>query len=406
MHLSQLIGSPVLDAAGRRIGTLRDLSAHPAPREALVTGAMLATSDRRALFVPRAALGEITPERVQLERGAAAREADVPPEDDLCLADEVLDHKVVDLRTRSIRRVSDVELVLGGAGLAAVAVDCGLGGLVRRLWLRPFALGRLATFGRRIPWADIELLREDEPGRYEKLERLHPADIADIIEELGAAQGGDLLEHLDPETAAETLSEVEPEMCEAIVEGLESEAAADILEDMPPDDAADILGDVDEGVKDDILEDMEEEERREVVELLQHEDDTAGGVMTTEFIGIGADATVGQAAARWRSLAAEVKAATYVYVLDKGGVLVGTLTQGDLLSLPATAVRDVMAKVHAHADAETAMEDVAENIAKYDLLALPVTDASGRMEGVVTVEDVLEFLLWKAGRRRRQRRYL
>lgn len=405
MHLSQLIGAPVLDALGRRIGTLRDVLARPTAREAVVTGAVLALPDHREVFVPGAELRAVTPEAVRVAGSAAPAEAS-PAETDLRLAAEVLDRRVVDLRTRRLRRVSDVEIGAGAEGLAAIAVDCGVAGILRRVASRNRLVGRLAGAGLRIPWADIEILRDDEPARYEKLERLHPADIADIVEDLGVGQGSDLLEHLAPETAADALSEVEPELSGAIVEGLASDAAADMLEDMPADDAADILADLPEDVQDDILEDMEEPERRAVEELLLHDDDTAGGVMTREFLTVDSGATVGEATARWRARARDVKAATYVYVVDAAGRLVGRLTQGALLEAGGTPVAAAMTPIRARASVDTAMEDVAESLAKYDLLALPVTGGDERLLGVVTIEDVLEFLLAKAGKRRAKRRYL
>ncbi len=405
MHLSQLIGLPVLDGVGRKIGTLRDLLAHPGTGEAVVTGALLALANRREVFVPRSLLSEISPRRVLLDAAPESVGQGEAPSDDLLLVDDVLDHQVVDLRSRKVRRVSDLEITGAPGRLAVVAVDCGVSGLLRRVSGRRL-FGKLASTGTRIPWGEIELLRDDEPGRYEKLERMHPADIADIVEELGAGQGGDLLEHLDPETAAETLSEVEPELSGMIVEGLESEAAADILEDMPADDAADIIADLPESIQEDVLEDMQEEERREVVELLQHEDDTAGGTMTTEYLSVPSTATVGAAADVWREQGEEVKAATYVYVLDANGAVLGQVTQGSLLEDVTAAVDSVMEPIHATANPEMDLEDVAELLAKYDLLALPVTEEDGRLLGVVTVEDVLDYLLEKSGRKKRSRRYL
>jgi CBS domain-containing protein len=406
MHLSQLIGLPVLDAVGRRVGTLRDLLVQPGAGEALVTGALLTLPDRREVLVPRASLSEVSTRRVRLETAPeGATSSTVSGADDLLLVDDVLDHQVVDLRSRKVRRVSDLELSGPAGRLAVTAVDCGVSGLLRRVSSRRL-FGRLASTGTRIPWGEIELLRDDEHGRYEKLERMHPADIADIVEELGAGQGGDLLEHLDPETAAETLSEVQPELSGMIVEGLESEAAADILEDMPADDAADIIADLPESIQEDVLEDMQDEERREVVELLQHEDDSAGGTMTTEYISVPSTATVAQAAEAWRAQSAEVKASTYVYVLDAGGGVAGHLTQGALLARDDGPVTGRMEPVHATAQPETDMEDVAEMLAKYDLLSLPVTEEDGRLLGVVTVEDVLDYLLAKAGKKKRARRYL
>jgi magnesium transporter len=305
--------------------------------------------------------------------------------------------------------VNDLQLEESGGSLRLVGADVGLRGLLRRVGTERLADRVARAFGRQlprgiIPWHLVEPLQSAERDvrltvPHAKLALLHPADIADVVEEMTVDERRAVFEQLDLETAAETLSEVEPEMQVAIVGDLDQERAADILEEMAPDEAADLLQDLPEERREELIELMQEEEGEDVEELLTYPEDSAGGIMTTDFIALPRDITAAQAIERLRELKPDPELAYYLYVVDAEERLEGTVSLRDLVVAdPATALAEILdpqvLKVNANAD----KEEVASLIAKYDLLALPVVDVRGKLIGTVTVDDVVELMLprgWK-----------
>ena len=261
-----------------------------------------------------------------------------------------------------------------------------------------------------IPWHLVEPLeaKNDAPAKtaavrltipHAKLALLHPADIADIVEEMTADERIAVFQQLDIETAAEALQEVEPEMQAAIVSDLPEERAADILEEMDPDEAADLLQDLPEERRDELVELMDKEEAQDVEELLTHSEDSAGGIMTTDFVALPRELTAAQAIDELRVKKPDPQLTYYLYVVDADGKLEGVLSLRDLVvASPETKVSEIMDPNVLKVDAETPKEEVAALIAKYDLLAMPVVDARKKLLGTVTVDDVVEFMLprgWK-----------
>lgn len=259
---------------------------------------------------------------------------------------------------------------------------------------------------RRIPWQDMEPLEAEVKAAFQRLGDLHPADVADLVEELPPAQASDVLEKLSPETAAEVLPEVESEMQADLVEHLAPGKAADILEDMSPDDAADLLGDLPKDVAEEILGDMQKKEKEEVQELLRHGEDTAGGIMTTDFVALLSGMTAEGAIQKLRELAPGPEMAYYLYVVDGEEKLLGVLPLRNLIiAKPETPLREIMYAEVVSVGTETEFKKVANLFAKYNLLALPVVDAEGKLEGVVTVDDVMEKIVPRVWPKRRPRKF-
>jgi len=237
-----------------------------------------------------------------------------------------------------------------------------------------------------------------------KLALLHPADIADIVEEMTADERRKGFEQLDVETAAEALSEVEPEMQASIVSDLDEERAADILEEMAPDEAADLLQDLPEERRDELVDLMQKEEKEDVEELLTYPEDSAGGIMTTDFVALAAELTAAQAIDRLRELQPDPELTYYLYVVDSQGRLDGVISLRDLVvAKPEMKLSDVMDPHVLKVEATTPKEEVAALIAKYDLLALPVVDARHMLIGTVTVDDVVEIMLPRGWKKRSSR---
>ncbi|HJX91715.1 MAG TPA: CBS domain-containing protein, partial [Pyrinomonadaceae bacterium] len=259
-----------------------------------------------------------------------------------------------------------------------------------------------------LDWADVGYLATDAAtvqlkSRSGKLARLHPVEIARLAEALSYHHGSEVVESLDDETAAETLEEMQAERQAQILGDMDEERAADILEWMSPDEAADVLGDLPEEKAEELLGLMEQEEQADVAELLPYEDDTAGGLMTTEFVTLPRQLTVGEALARLREMAETPNMIYYLYVVEAEGSwrMMGVIALRSLiLADPAMPLEEAMRTEFQKADPDEPARDVAQRIAEYNLLALPVIDESGDILGIITVDDAMEILLPKDWRQR------
>jgi Mg2+ transporter MgtE len=329
----------------------------------------------------------------------------------------VLDKKVVDTARKKIMRVNDIELVESEGTLQVVGVEGGLRGLLRHLHSEPFAERIAAAFGKVLPhevvsWdvvdpIETELSRARRQAVYTKLAKLHPADIADIMEELNPGERAAVLAALDEATAAEAITEAEPEVQASVVQMMEPGKAADILEEMEPDEAADILSDLPEAKAEELLETMEPEEAHELEELLEHEEDTAGGLMTTEHVAFSPTVTAGDAIQRIRDEAKDAETIYYLYVTDPGEHLLGVFSLRELiLADPRQRLDQIMHTEVVSVQPETALREVAELQTKYNLLALPVVSGEGEILGIITVDDVLNLILPMIWKKRAVKKFL
>jgi CBS domain-containing protein len=351
---------------------------------------------------------------LRLRRGLEGLAAEALPPDALRLGRDILDKQIVDTHGAKVVRVNDLQLEETGGQLRLVGADVGVRGLVRRIGAEGLAERVASVFGRKIPrgvipWNLVEPLETPEANvrltvPHEKLAFLHPADIADIVEEMTADERRAVFEQLDVETAAEALAEVEPEVQAAIVSDLQEERAADILEEMAPDEAADLLQDLPEERRDELVELMETEEAKDVEEILAHPEDSAGGIMTTDVISFPRDITAQAAIDRLRQQKPDPELAYYLYVTDADGRLEGIVSLRDLVVAdPDTSLLQVMDPNVLTVNATSPKEDVAALMAKYDLLALPVVDARHRLIGAITVDDVVELILPRGWKKRSSR---
>jgi CBS domain-containing protein/sporulation protein YlmC with PRC-barrel domain len=402
----------VLDAEGRPLGQLKDLVLLPLETLPPVTKLVVLTEDREEVVLPWEVVARVErdPAALHLTQNGGALHPVQPRPEEMELGKSLLDRKVVDTKRRKVIRVNDLELQEAQGRLRLVAVEGGLRSLLRYLGSELVAERIAGLFGvslgrERIPWEVVEPVETEraKAGKataYAKLAKLHPADIADIIEELNPGERTAVLTAMDDETAAEILTETEPEVQASTVQMMESEQAADILEQMEPDEAADILSELPEAKAQELLETMEEEEAQEVVELLQHEEDTAGGLMTTGAFSLPPDLTAAEAINRLRSAeGAEAETIHYVYLTDSGERLLGVLSLRELiLADPATPLDQIMERQVISVRPETGLREVAEAFTKYNLVALPVLDEGGELKGIITVDDVLDQILpmiWK-----------
>src|SRR5438552_186288 len=465
LYLSQLLGAPVEDPQGERIGKIIDI-------ELTRSISTLSESTSAAITMSNAPSLPILVIEGHSEHTWYVPVKDVEWHDDILrlrvptqqlstqpltpsvgdqlivaisLAQDVLDKQVIDIARKKAVRVNDVCLrddwhILG--------IDSSTLGLVRRLapnWLLGTRRGSVSRSQRAathlIPWENIELISSHQPDLVEipesdhrvketqagltendltdhpkriqsgQLAELHPADIADILHQLTPSQGARLLEGLDIETAADTLEEIETERQSHILENINAGRAADILDAMGPDEAADLLARLPEEYADKLLHLMQPEESEDVQELLTYEEDSAGGIMTTDYIVVNATKSVAEALEAVRvSISEQDMRPTYVYCvtddLQDESKLLGVVSLWQLLVAPSTQLlQEIMDTDLITVQPDTEPRMVAEIMAKYNLLAVPVVNVEGILEGVVTVDDALDILLPNERRRKPTRMY-
>src|SRR5262245_31642156 len=389
LYLSHAIGRPVLDATGEPMGKVDDLIVAAGARYPPVTGLVVAT-DRRRIFLPWSDVARFDASGGQLATGTIDITRFQQRPDEIQLRSDLLDKQIVDIDGRKVVRVNDLRLDEIDGQLRLVAVDVGAAGLLRRLGLergyRVVARNlRLPTPERYIDWEDVDpvestiasiRLRVPHAG----LTELHPADLATIIDQLAPKDRAGVLASLDDEAAADAIEEMEPETQVEVLEDLAPERAADILEEMSPDDAADLVADLSETSREEILALMERDEAAEVKELLAYPEDSAGGIMTTEFVSVPAILTAGETIDRLRELEPDAETIYYVYVVDDDGHLVGVLSLRDLIAArPTTKIEDVMLQEPVAVGVLADEDEVAQIVARYNLLAVPVVDDDRRL---------------------------
>jgi CBS domain-containing protein len=405
LYLSQALGRPISEVEGERVATLKDVIVRLGGDHPPVTG-LVARYRRRDFFVPRARIARIDAHGVRLNSDILDLRRFARRDGEVLLARDVLDKQLIDVDGKRVVRVNDVQLLEAGGEWRVTGADVTLAGLWRRLV--PHGLAGEPRPVEVIDWADVGYLATDAAAvqlksSRDKLSRLHPVEIARLAEALSRHHGSEVIEALDDETAAETLEEMHAEDQARIIGDMEEERAADILEHMSPDEAADVLGDLPEAKAEDLLERMEHEEKADVQELLPYEDDEAGGLMTTEFVVLPQRITAGEAIARLREMAETPNMIYYLYVVEEEGSwkLCGVMALRSLiLADPDVPLSEVMRDEFQFAHPKDSAREVAETIAEYNLLALPVVDDAGDIAGIVTVDDAMEYLLPKDWRQR------
>jgi len=403
LFFTDLVGKKVVAADGQPLGRLADLvavSGEPYPPvESLVV-----RSGRRLSHVAWSAVESMNG-TVRLLPGAVLEPvSEAPVADRLRLGQEILDRQIVDIEGAKLVRVNDLHFLETKGQLRVAHVDVGLRGLVRRLgWQRPVD-GVVSTFRPSARYLTAESLLswklvqpiESAPGRVrveatkKALASLHPADLAEIMEELDRHQREVLFQRLDVETAADALEETSTELATELLEAVPPEKAADILEEMAPDEAADALSELPGDTRAELLQAMERPEAAEVAELLEYHPRSAGGLMTPDLVELPPTATVAEAFAEVRRRAEELPLVYEIFLVEDG-LLRGLVTLKDLIVAndPAATLGSLLREVPASVTADADVREVARAASKYNLLSVPVVDEAGAIKGMVTVDDIL-----------------
>jgi magnesium transporter len=406
LALTELLGEPVFDLGGNRCGRVRELALAPQEDHARIAVIIVRTKtgDRLLPF------SSVTSVNGGIRAATASAEwlLGETGEGLLLLSRDLLDQQVIDVFGRKVVRVNDVDLhhesVANRPVLKVGSVDVGPRGAVRRLLKGVVPLAALRALLRKIPprtipWDFVDLIETDPARRvklkisHERLARLHPADIADIVENLAPDEREAVFETLDEGVAAEALEEVDPKVKKAIVESLDSNRAAEIVEEMEPDAAADLLGDLPEERTSEILLEMKPEERREMVELLEFGEKTAAGRMNTEYLAVNQNGTVHDAIETLRRFEGGVETVSTIYLVDEEGKLTGAVPLAKLvLARPETPLKSLTQEPLIFTNSNAKEKDFAELFDKYNLLTLPVVDDNKKLTGVITSDDIISLL--------------
>jgi magnesium transporter len=404
--LTLLEGTPVVDAGGQMRGRVADVAVGTGQDAGRVLSLVVKSVRGREHFDIHA-LSLTEAGGLVMAPGAEAMAAN-QNENVLLLRQDLLDRQIIDVYGRKVVRVNDVDLkwqaVERGTPLQVTQVEVGLRGATRRMLKGLLPAARVAAIASRlpakvIPWEFVDVIEVDPARRvrlkieHERLARMHPADIADILEELAPAEREAVFQTLDEEVAAEALEEVEPKLQRALLASLDSEGAADIVEEMDPDAAADLLADLPEAHSDAILESMEPEERHEVEELLEFREDSAAGYMTTDFVAVSHEGSVSEAMEALRQFEGDPETVSEIYLIDEHRGFKGTVPLLRLmLARPESRLAVLTESQVISCRVDTDEDKVAELFDKYNLRTLPVVNSGDKLVGIVEADDVISFL--------------
>ena len=406
LYLSQMLGRPVVDSTGEKIGTIADLAISTGEVFPRITSlAFLGPGKTPFMISWRKYVEEFDEDGITLGVESHNIRFSYLQPDEILLARDLLNRQIVDTQGMKVVRVNDLKLSESGSQLRLLGAEVGFRGILRGLapWLERAVVAVSKVFGKKIDeqiiaWNYMDLLDRDLSEvqlsvTHKRLDELHPADVADILEQLDPQQRANVFQHLDDAQATEAISEMEDEYQADFIEDLDEARAAGLLGQMDPDDAADIVRDLPYEKAEALLRLMGVEDATEIRRLLGYKDGTAGGMMTTQYVAVPETYTVGETIEVLRELDEDHPTVHYVYVLDDYEKLVGVLSLRTLvLTDDRTLIKDVAYEDIISVPPDETEEDVAADIFKYDISAMPVVDEHGSLLGIVTVDDAWDAI--------------
>lgn len=405
LFLTELLGLKVFDLKGRTLGAVKDAAIVP-----------LLDSARIDRYLIGAGYTWLTVRYDQVRSisldGIHLRDEQLTPyhadEYMLRMVRDLLDQQIIDAQGRKVVRVNDVTFASGheqGSDILTVLeVDIGIRSIFRRLvrgilpprWIRRL---QVSIPPHSIGWDYCNILEPDPQRRLRLnisnrlLEQMHPADLADIVEDLSPDDREAIFENIDSEVAADALSEIDPEIQASILESLETEKAAEIIEEMSPNEAADVLAELEEETSQEILDEMDVEPKADVSELMEFEEDSAGGLMNTEYLALHEHATVGDAIIALRGNEELLETLNTLFLIDADEKLIASIPLARLFAAPESRpLRELAADSLIRVQVTEQQDQVTELFDKYNVLSLPVVDEDGKLAGVITADDIISVL--------------
>jgi len=399
IFLSQILNLPVVDSREAEIGRLKDVvvQVRDGAKYPEVSGIVVKSGRKESVipyrFIENLGYGEIT-----LKKSDCCIEGYKFSNSEILLARDLMDQQIFDVGGIRVVRVNDLELVKIEEKFLLMSIDVSNRALLRRMGLVniPFIRKTRSHF---IDWGNVSLVKGlagnlQLKTSKEKLEKLHPADIANLIENLNFQESTNLVQSLDEETAAEVLEEVEPEYKESLLQRINPSNLAEIVEEMPTDEAADVIQALSEQKKIQLFKRLGVRKARELHRLSKYKEDTAGGMMSGDFMFVRNDITVQQAALRIRKASEQYSSIYHVFITDEDKHLEGIVSiRTLLLAKQREKISSIMSKVHHTVRTNADVEDVARIMTKYNLLSVAVTDRKKVIKGIITVDDILRYLI-------------
>jgi len=414
--ISQLIGRAVVDSEGKFLGHIDEVYALQKPDVQHPVLVNLAVTNKHEItYYPFSEVTVLFATEVSLAHPAGSLMEHAPAEDAIRLIDDVLDKQIIDTNGIRVVRVNDLEITKVNGAFYVSNVDIGSTGILRRIGMPKLADWVNKAFAKKastnkISWDFVELLVHDQfmhlkvPG--DKIRDLHPADLAELLSDMSHHEGRQLLDSMDIEQLADALEEVEPEFQASLVQEMPDEKVADVLEEMSPDEAADLLAELPAERSEGLLELMQDQEAKEVRMLLSYPEDSAGGIMTTDVAAVRPGLTAAKAIEAIRALEPDSESIFYIYVTDEQEHLLGVFSLSDLvLAKPNTLISSFMHDKVVTANVFTKQDTLAQLIAKYNLLTIPVVDSDNRLMGMVTADDALDKIIPTAWKKKLPRFY-
>ena len=409
IYFTEIEGVSVFDAFGEYVGKVEEICIDPEDVRHRVAFYIARSFDGRRLSIPYAQIQSLSIQSIHTNSPISEIPAYTPNEDWIRVKKDLLDQQIIDVTDRKVVRVNDVDFdirpVDGYTELLIVAVNVGLAAAARRMLkglLPKHLIRRVESILPKqvIPWDFVNLIEADPSRRlklrisYDRLARMHPADLADILERLSAQDQTAVLTSIDEETAAEALSEIPTSMQASIVKGMEPHKAADLIEEMPPDEAADLLQELPPETSTELLADMEQEEAEDVQELLQFDEGVAGALMTTDFVALPENATAEDAVAAVGAFEGPLESLHVLYLINSEEKLVGAVPLAQVVVSPASKpLRELAQEPLLSTAAEQPHDHVIELFQKYNLVSLAVVDEQGKLIGEVTSDDVIDLVV-------------
>jgi magnesium transporter len=406
IFLSQIINLPVVDHNNRKIGRIFDITADVKGMYPKINALIVRKGIRKKLiYYPWKCILNLVEGRVAvLDDEAEGSETATLGEHELRLRETFWDKQIVDISGSKVVRVNDLHILKDGIKLWLVHVDVGFKGILRRLgWLGFFSsvvrwLFAYELKDKFIQWKYVQPVTTEDYLKslslkipHSKLSQLHPADLADILVDLGAEERLLIFSSFDDDTASDILQELPLKMRLLIAKSLEIERLASILDETPMDEVVDLMDELPRETVTAVLALLPEEKVRQVRDLSKYTDRIAGGLMNTEFVHAEAEQTVRQVLARIRKVAEDIESIYYVYVLDGSDVPIGVVTLKQLLIADSKKhVGEIMRENVVRVKINDSIKTVAEIFYKYNFTVVPVVDQYDRIQGIITMKDALE----------------
>ncbi len=411
MHATEVLGAETYDVQGNFVGRVKEMFIEPAEQPNRVARFRLSRGRYGSLLARHDQVSSVAPGTIRLNVDERTLEAYRPNEAWLAVRKDLLDQQIIDTSGRKVVRVNDIDLTEqrtnGTVELRVTQVDVGLPGAVRRLLQGIASPSVIRNIQEKLPprvirWEFVNLIEPDPLRRvklritHQKLEKMHPADLADIMEDLSHTERQAIMASIDEESAADALAEIDERLQTQIVEKLDPEKAAEILEEMDPDEAADLLADLPPETSRDLLAELPRSDAQEVRALLNFEENSAGGLMNTELVMVGEEATRAEVVDYIRSNEVNVEQLDTIFVIDGQARLSGVVSVARLwLAEDKQALSELRSDPLLAVSADADDKEVFELFDKYNLRALAVVDAEMRPIGMIAVDDVVSRLYRK-----------